>query len=41
MTVAGQNLMDSEYFNYADTTALPRGIYRTGRKLMATLAVNF
>lgn len=41
MTVAGQNLLDSEYFNYADTTALPRGIYRTGRKLMATLAVNF
>lgn len=40
-TVAGQNLLDSEYYNYADTVALPRGVYRTGRKLMATLAVNF
>lgn len=41
MTFAGQNLLDSEYYNYADTVALPRGVYRTGRKLMATLAVNF
>lgn len=41
LTLAGQNLLDSEYYNYADTVALPRGVYRTGRKLMATLAVNF
>jgi len=41
MTFAGQNLLDSEYYNYADTVALPRGVYRSGRKLMATLAVNF
>ena len=41
LTVSGQNLTDSEYYAYANTEALPRGVYRTGRKLMATLAVEF
>lgn len=41
LTVSGQNLLDSEYYAYANTVALPRGVYRTGRKLMATLAVEF
>ena len=41
LTVSGQNLLDSEYYSYANTVALPRGVYRTGRKLMATLAVEF
>lgn len=41
LTLSGQNLTDSEYYAYANTVALPRGVYRTGRKLMATLAVEF
>jgi iron complex outermembrane receptor protein len=41
MSVSGQNLLDSEYYSYANTTALPRGVYRTGRKLQATLNVSF
>lgn len=41
LTVAGQNLLDSEYYSYADTIALPRGVYRSGRKLMATISAKF
>lgn len=41
LTISGQNLLDSEYYSYANTTSLPRGVYRTGRKLMATLSVEF
>ncbi|MDY6922473.1 MAG: TonB-dependent receptor [Pseudomonadota bacterium] len=41
LTVSGQNLLDSEYYAYANTVALPRGVYRTGRKLMATISVDF
>ena len=41
LTVSGQNLLDSEYYAYANTVSLPRGVYRTGRKLMATLSVDF
>lgn len=41
LTVSGQNLLDSEYYAYANTVSLPRGVYRTGRKLMATLSVEF
>jgi iron complex outermembrane receptor protein len=41
VSVAAQNLLDAEYYAYANTTALPRGVYRTGRKLMATLNVTF
>ena len=41
LTISGQNLLDSEYYAYANTVALPRGVYRTGRKLMATLSVEF
>jgi len=40
-SISGQNLLDSEYYAYANTTALPRGVYRTGRKLQATLNVTF
>ncbi|USQ95509.1 TonB-dependent receptor [Caulobacter sp. RL271] len=40
-SVSGQNLLDSEYYAYANTTSLPRGVYRTGRKLQATLNVSF
>ena len=41
LTVSGQNLLDSEYYAYANTVTLPRGVYRTGRKLMATLSIDF
>jgi iron complex outermembrane receptor protein len=41
VSVSGQNLLDSEYYAYANTTALARGVYRTGRKLQATLNVSF
>jgi iron complex outermembrane receptor protein len=41
LSVSAMNLLDSEYYAYANTTALPRGVYKTGRKLQATLSVNF
>lgn len=41
LSVSAMNLLDSEYYAYANTTTLPRGVYRTGRKLQATLSVNF
>lgn len=41
LTVAGMNLLDSEYYAYANTTELARGVYRTGRKYMATLSLTF
>jgi iron complex outermembrane receptor protein len=41
LSVSAQNLLDSEYYAYANTTALPRGVYKTGRKLQATLNVSF
>jgi len=41
VSVSAQNLLDSEYYAYANTISLPRGVYKTGRKLQATLSVNF
>jgi len=41
LTLAGMNLTDSEYYGYANTPRLPRSVYRTGRKLLATVNVNF
>lgn len=41
LSVSAQNLLDSEYYSYANTTMLPRGVYRTGRKLQATINVTF
>ena len=41
ITLSGMNLTDSEYYAYANTQRLPRGVYRTGKKLLATVNVNF
>jgi iron complex outermembrane receptor protein len=41
VSVSAQNLLDSEYYGYANTTALPRSVYKTGRRLQATLNVAF
>jgi iron complex outermembrane receptor protein len=41
LTISGMNLTDSEYYAYANTQRLPRGVYRTGRKLLASVNVNF
>ncbi|NYT42393.1 TonB-dependent receptor [Sphingomonas sp. R-74633] len=41
LTLAGMNLTDSQYYAYANTPQLPRGAYKNGRKLMATVNVNF
>ncbi|MDP3748203.1 MAG: TonB-dependent receptor [Phenylobacterium sp.] len=41
LTLAGMNLFDTEYYAYANTTALPRGVYRTGRKFLATVSLTF
>ena len=41
LTLAGMNLTDAEYYAYANTEALPRGVYRTGRKYMATISLSF
>ncbi len=40
-SLSGQNLTDAEYYAYANTPALPRGVYRSGRKAQATLNVSF
>ena len=37
----GMNLTDSEYYAYANTQRLPRGVYRTGRRALASVNVNF
>ncbi|WP_213980823.1 TonB-dependent receptor [Sphingomonas sp. dw_22] len=41
LTISGMNLTDSQYYAYANTPQLPRGVYKTGRKLLATVNVNF
>ncbi|HEU4962207.1 MAG TPA: TonB-dependent receptor [Sphingomonas sp.] len=41
LTLSGMNLTDSEYYAYANTVRLPRGVYRSGRKFMATVNLNF
>lgn len=41
ITLSGMNLTDSQYYAYANTPRLPRGVYKTGRKLLATVSVNF
>ena len=41
LTLSGMNLTDSEYYAYANTQRLPRGVYRAGKRLLATLNVNF
>lgn len=41
ITLSGMNLTDSEYYSYADTEALPRGVYRSGRKFLATINFNY
>jgi len=41
LTISGMNLTDSEYYAYANTQRLPRGVYRTGRRALASVNVNF
>jgi len=41
LTISGMNLTDSQYYAYANTEKLPRGVYKTGRKLLASVNVNF
>jgi iron complex outermembrane recepter protein len=41
LTLSGMNLTDSQYYAYANTQQLPRGVYKSGRKLLATVNVNF
>ncbi len=47
VTLDGMNLLDSEYYTYADvpgvanTEKLVRGLYRTGRRYMASLRMQF
>lgn len=41
LTLAGMNLTDAEYYAYANTPALPRGVYKTGRKYLATINLTF
>jgi iron complex outermembrane receptor protein len=41
LTLSGMNLTDSEYYAYANTPRLPRGVYRSGRKFLATVNLTF
>ncbi len=41
ITLSGMNLTDSEYYAYANTPRLPRGVYRAGRRVLASVNVNF
>ncbi len=41
LTLSGMNLTDAQYYAYANTPSLPRGVYKTGRKLLATVNVAF
>jgi iron complex outermembrane receptor protein len=41
LTLSGMNLTDSQYYAYANTPLLPRGVYKSGRKLLATVNLAF
>jgi iron complex outermembrane recepter protein len=41
ITLSGMNLTDSEYYGYANTQRLARSVYRTGRRLLASVNVNY
>jgi iron complex outermembrane receptor protein len=41
LTLSGMNLTDSQYYAYANTPSLPRGVYKSGRKFLATVNVNY
>ncbi len=47
LTLDGMNLLDSEYYTYAQVEGVPnteklvRGLYRTGRRYMASLRMQF
>lgn len=41
LTLSGMNLTDSQYYAYANTPLLPRGVYKDGRKFLATVNLNF
>jgi iron complex outermembrane receptor protein len=41
LTLSGMNLTDSQYYAYANTPSLPRGVYKSGRKFLATINVNY
>jgi iron complex outermembrane receptor protein len=41
LSLDAMNLLDSEYYNYANTPDLPRGVYRSGRRYMATARFDF
>ncbi len=41
LTLSGMNLTDSQYYAYANTPSLPRGVYKSGRKYLATINVNY
>ena len=40
-TLSAMNLTDAQYYAYANTPLLPRGVYKSGRKFLGTLSVNF
>jgi iron complex outermembrane receptor protein len=41
LTLSGMNLTDSQYYAYANTENLPRGVYKNGRKALATLNFKY
>ncbi len=41
LSLDAMNLLDSEYYAYANVEALPRGVYRSGRRYVATLRYQF
>ncbi|HVI98142.1 MAG TPA: TonB-dependent receptor [Sphingomonas sp.] len=41
LTLSGMNLTDSQYYAYANTERLPRGVYKNGRKFLATVNFTF
>ena len=41
ISLDGMNLLDSEYYTYANVPELPRGTYRSGRRYMSTLRFQF
>lgn len=41
LTLSGMNLTDAQYYAYANTPSLPRGVYKAGRRFLATVNVAF
>ena len=41
VSLEGMNLLDEEYFSYANTERMPRGVYKNGERFLASVRFNY